>query len=123
MKSQQFSAGTQLVNNGTIGIVQTGAGSTATVQQVTGGDASNLIEALQKLLVVLTAEKGLAAEVKATLQDSIDCATAELKKANPDKARLADWLVLVASTVRAIASARQAYDAVCLAAQTFGISL
>jgi hypothetical protein len=124
MKSQQFGAGTQIVNNGSIGIVQTGAGSTATLQQqVSGGDASNLIDALEKLLSALAADKGVAAEVRAALQDSIQNATAELKQASPDKTRLADWLVLLASTVQAIASAQPAYEAVRSAAQTLGISL
>ena len=125
MKSQQFGAGVKIVNNGSIGVIQTGANSTATVQQqLSRGHAVSLIDALEKLLGALAVENGMEAGAKTALQNTIGKASAELKKENPDKAQLVDWLTVLASTVQAIASAQPAYEALRSAAKAFlGISL
>lgn len=111
-------------NSGTIGALQTGAGSTANVQQQwVGGDTSELRVALAALREALECAEDVAPDERRELIADLDNAAAELKQTHPDKGKLLRWLGGVSAVVSAIASVRPAYEAVQSLARALGIPL
>ena len=113
-----------IYNSGTIGALQTGAGSTATVeQQWIGGDTSELRAALSALREALERSEDVDPEERRELVADLDDAAAELKQTRPNKGKLLRWLGGVGTVVGALASVQPAYDAVRSLARALGLSL
>ncbi|MEQ1685759.1 MAG: hypothetical protein ABL916_19100 [Burkholderiaceae bacterium] len=111
-------------NHGSIGAVQTGAGSTANVQQLwVQGDTAALQSALDTLRMALERAQGLDADMQRDLVADIDRARAELGEEKPSKGRLLRWLGGVGAVVQVAGSIQPAYAAVKGLANGLGIPL
>lgn len=110
-------------NSGTIGALQTGAGSSASVQQWVGGDTAELRQALAALRVALERAQDVEADQRSELIADIDGAVVELQQENPNKGRLLRWLGGIGAVVGTIGSVQPAYDAVKAVARALGLPL
>ena len=110
-------------NHGSIGAVQTGAGSTANVQQWVQGDTAALQSALDTLRMALERAQGLDADMQRDLVADIDRARAELGEEKPSKGRLLRWLGGIGAVVQVAGSIQPAYAAVKVLANGLGIPL
>lgn len=111
-------------NSGTIGALQTGAGSTASVQQQwVGGDTSELRTALAALREALERAEEIELDERRELIADVDKAAAELQQEHPNKGKLLRWLGGVGAVVGAIGSVQPAYEAVKSVAGALGLPL
>lgn len=115
---------TSVTIHGPVGVVQTGAHSTANVQQIwSQAGAAKLIAELDSLRVVLIGTQELDAAAKHELAMDIEQAKAELGSQEPNKARLVRWLGGIGALVQTVASAQPALEAVRAAARAIGLPL
>ena len=111
-------------NSGTIGALQTGAGSAANVQQQwVGGDTSELRAALSALREALERTQDVEPEARRELIADIDSAATELQQKRPNKGRLLRWLGGIGAVVGTIGSVQPAYEAVKALARVLGLPL
>lgn len=111
-------------NSGTIGALQTGARSTANVQQQwVSGDTSELLAALAALREALERTQAVEPEARRELIADVDNAAAELQQERPNKGRLLRWLGGIGAVVGTIGSVQPAYEAVKTLARVLGVPL
>lgn len=111
-------------NSGTIGALQTGAGSTTNVhQQWINGDTTPLLEALASLRAELQRAADIDPVVRVDLFADIDGAAAELQQERPNKGRLLRWLGGISAVVQTAASIQAAIENVKAMARTVGLQL
>lgn len=111
-------------NSGTIGALQTGAGSTANVQQQwVGGDTLELRAALAALREALERADDVEFDARRELIADVDNATTELQQERPNKEKLLRWLGGVAAAVGALGSVQPAYEVVKSLARALGLYL
>jgi hypothetical protein len=111
-------------NSGTIGVVQTGAGSIANVQQQwIEGDTSALRSALASLRQALEQSPDVDPEMRQSLLADIDSAGVELQRDQPSRGKLLRWLGGIGASVGTLANIQPAYEAVKSLARALGIPL
>lgn len=111
-------------NTGTIGALQTGAGSTANVQQqCVGGEISDLRAALAALREALERSEDVEPDARRNLISDLDNAAVELQLERPNTGRLLRWLGGVGAVVGAIGSLQPAYEIVKTFARAIGLPL
>ena len=109
-------------NSGTIGSLQTGAGSTAYVQQQwIEGDTSELRAALAALRDELERSEDVEPDICVELIADIDRASLELQQEKPIKGKLLRWLGGVGTVIGAVGSVQPAYEAVKALARVLGL--
>lgn len=91
-------------NSGTIGALQTGAGSSANVQQWVDGDTSELCAALAALREALGRAQDVEADQRSQLIADVDGAVVELQQDKPNKGKLLRWLKGIGAVVQTAAS-------------------
>lgn len=116
--------GAIIQNYGTIGAVQTGADSTANVQQQwVSGDTSELQAALAMLRQAIERAQDAELPQRGELLADVDRAAEELRRERPDAGRLLRWLDGIGTAVSTIASIQPAYEAVKTVARALGAPL
>ncbi|MES2715435.1 MAG: hypothetical protein V4795_06705 [Pseudomonadota bacterium] len=110
-------------NSGTIGALQTGAGSSTNVQQWVGGDTSELRAALAALRETLERAQDVEADQRSVLVADVDGAVIELQQDKPNKGKLLRWLGGIGAVVQTAASVKPAYEAVQAVARALGLPL
>lgn len=109
-------------NSGNIGAVQTGAQSTASVQQQwIEGDINSLKEALAVLRSALDGAPDIEVSMRAELVADIDRATVELTQKPLNKTKLFGLLSGIVAVIGTTASVQPAYEAVISAARALGL--
>jgi hypothetical protein len=111
-------------NTGSIGALQTGAGSSANVQQqwVTG-DTAALQSALDTLRAAAELAQELDADAQRELVANINHARAELRDEKPNTGKLVRWLGGIGAVVGAVGSIQPAFEAVKALARALGIPM
>lgn len=113
-----------LNNFGTIGSVQTGAGSTANVQQQwVHGDTSELRLAICKLRETLERAEGIAPDLRRNVIKDINFVHEELEQEQPSKGKLLRWLGGIGAVVGTLGSVQPAYEVVRALARALGIPI
>ncbi|WP_156373530.1 hypothetical protein [Pseudorhodoferax sp. Leaf267] len=111
-------------NNGTIGSLQTGAGSLAYVQQAWGdGEKIALLAGLANLRDSLDRAQDVAPDLRAELIADVDKASVELQQETPNKGRLLRWLGGIGAVIGTVGSVQPAYEAVKDLARALGLSI
>jgi hypothetical protein len=113
---QQAQATVHIVNNGTIGILQTG-------DQAFGVyNAAPVTQALDNLAAAIDADNGAQANLKADAHKALNELRAALANENPETSNLQQLLDVLAMTVQGLAAAEPAYAALRgLLLTTFGV--
>lgn len=126
LSAKRAEAGTSSVVNiyQPYGVVQTGAGSSATVTQHFGTEERvRLQSALLAVERALQADEGRNPEAPSDALELIADANTELKRDNPNFLRLRGALMGIATTVQTLGSAAGAYQALKAAAALVGVPL
>lgn len=109
-------------NSGTIGSIQTGAGSTAYVQQHwIEGETSELQKALADLRNKLEQAPDVEPESRVELIHQIDQAGSELQQERPNKEKVLRWLNGIGMVIGTVGSVQPAYDQVKALARALGL--
>lgn len=118
------SSSTNITIHGSVGAVQTGANSTAHVQQQwTQATTLALANSIKGLRVAVGNASDIDASEREELVADLSKAEAELEAQSPSKGRLAKWLGGVATAVQTVASVKPALELVRSAANAVGLSL
>ena len=113
-----------IYNSGTMGAVQTGAASIASVQQQwVQGDTSELRSALAALRAAVERAEDVEPEARRDLIANLDNATVELQQVRPDKGRLLRWFGGIGAAIGTIGSIQPAFEAVRTLARALGLPL
>ena len=118
------SSPTNITIHGSVGTVQTGANSTAHVQQQwTQATTLALANSIQGLRVAVGNASDIDSAEREELMDDLSKAEAELGAQSPSKGRLAKWLGGVATAVQTVASVKPALEMMRSAANAVGLPL
>lgn len=113
-----------IYNTGTLGSLQTGAGSIAHVQQSWNeGATSELLAALTTLRDRLERAQDVEPDIRAELIADVDNASVELQRETPNMAKVLRWLGGIGAVVGTVGSIQPAYEAVKDLARAFGLSI
>jgi hypothetical protein len=122
-KAEDATSPQSIMNIGTVGSIQFGAGSIANVvQNLDIEDKQNISKALDLIKDVLERESGRHLPNE-DLRELIADAESETTKAKPNMLRLRTTLSAIATTIQTTASLQGAYDLIKATLVTFGIAL
>jgi hypothetical protein len=111
-------------NYGSIGVVQTGAGSTASVQQSIGAaESETILLALDAVQKSLSAATELADRERVQIEEVVVEVRQELAKPQPNPLRVRGALTAVATTIQTLGSSAAAYTLVKGALALLGVHL
>lgn len=109
---------------GTVGAVQTGSLSSASVaQQMTQADLTAIASALARVADEIGAASDLAADDRAALAEVISEVRDELRKEKPNPLRVRHLAMGIAGGIQTVASLQPAYQAVKMAVLPLGVVL